>query len=239
MNKFITQIFKNAGVNAKISKDSKNPKFKVVENNLTLEGIVRPNRYTMSIKDSTGRKIDSISVVVTNSNDIVNRINESINTLKLLSPVYEQQKLKEEDEEYDTIDIDDVEEIEDTEPTSLVDGLDKLYDSILDVAEQAENLTDVADEDDADQINTVIGIVSSLYDCAIDVEDFKEDLVEEDEEDEMDESVKRRVRKSAGSVRNAIAQLTMVESMLRGNKQLTDIFKAVKDIKSELIVRGY
>lgn len=234
MNKFITKIFKNAGVNAKVSKNSENPRFKVVENKLTLEGVVRPNRYTMSIKDETGRKIDSLSVVVTNSNDIVNRINESINTLKLLSPVYDQQKLVEEDEEFDTVDI---EEVGEDSPATLEDGLERLYDSILDVAEEAESLTDIADEDDAEKINTIIGIVSSLYDCAIDVEDFRDDLVEEDEED-MDESLNRR-KTSQGSVRNAIAQLTMAESMLRGNKELTDIFKAVKDIKSELIVRGY
>ena len=234
MNKFITKIFKNAGVNAKVSKNSENPRFKVVENKLTLEGVVRPNRYTMSIKDETGKKIDSLSVVVTNSNDIVNRINESINTLKLLSPVYDQQKLVEENEEFDTVNI---EEVDEDAPATLTDGLERLYDSILDVAEEAESLTDIADEDDAEKINTIIGIVSSLYDCAIDVEDFRDDLVEEDEED-MDESLNRR-KTSQGSVRNAIAQLTMVESMLRGNKELTDIFKAVKDIKSELIVRGY
>lgn len=234
MNKFITKIFKNAGVNAKVSKNSENPRFKVVENKLTLEGVVRPNRYTMSIKDETGKKIDSLSVVVTNSNDIVNRINESINTLKLLSPVYDQQKLVEENEEFDTVNI---EEVDEDAPATLADGLERLYDSILDVAEEAESLTYIADEDDAEKINTIIGIVSSLYDCAIDVEDFRDDLVEEDEED-MDESLNRR-KTSQGSVRNAIAQLTMVESMLRGNKELTDIFNAVKDIKSELIVRGY
>ena len=228
MNKFITKIFKSAGVNAKVSKNSENPRFKVVENKLTLEGVVRENRYKMTIKDNTGKQIDSLSVVINNSNDVVNRINESINTLKLLSSAYDQQKLVEEDEEFDSVVVD-----EDS-PDTLEDGLDKLYDSILDVAEQAESLTNVADENDADQINRVIGVASSLYDCAIDVDEFIDDLSEED----MDESF-RRVKKSCGSVRNAISQLTMVESILRGNSDVKDILKAVKDIKSELIVRGY
>jgi hypothetical protein len=91
MNKFIAKIFKSAGVDAKVSKSADNPRFKVVENKLTLEGIVRPNRYMMTIKDNTGKQIDNLSLVVSNSNDIVNRINESINTLKLLSSAYDQQ----------------------------------------------------------------------------------------------------------------------------------------------------
>ena len=32
MNKFIAKVFKSAGVNAKVSKDSENPRFKVTEN---------------------------------------------------------------------------------------------------------------------------------------------------------------------------------------------------------------
>ena len=232
MNKFIAKIFKNAGVDAKVSKSAENPRFKVVDNKLTLEGVVRPNRYTMSIKDNRGKQIDSLSVIVSNSNDIVNRINESINTLKLLSSAYDQQKLVEEDEEFDNVVAD--EEI----PETVVDGLDKLYDSILDVADEAEAIIDVADEDDADQLNTILGFVSTLYDVAIDVDDYKEELTEVDEDD-MDESVQRKVKTSRGHIRDAVSQLTMVESMLRGNKEVSDILTAVKDIKSELIVRGY
>lgn len=234
MNKFIAKIFKAAGVNAKVSKSSENPRFKVVENKLTLEGVVRKNRYTMTIKDNTGKQIDNLSVVVSNDNDVVNRINESINTLKLLSSVYDKSKLVEEDEEFDNISVED----EDV-PDNLVDGLDRLYDSILDVAEQAEQLTDIADEDDAEQINQVISIASSLYDCAIDVDEFKDDLTDYDEDEDIDESVSRKAMKSKPSMKNAISSLTMVESVLRGNKDVSDILRAVKDIKAELIVRGY
>jgi hypothetical protein len=234
MNKFIAKIFKTAGVNAKVSKSSENPRFKVVENKLTLEGVVRKNRYTMTIKDNTGKQIDNLSVVISNDNDVVNRINESINTLKLLSSVYDKSKLVEEDEEFDNISVED----EDA-PDNLVDGLDRLYDSILDVAEQAEQLTDIADEDDAEQINQVISIASSLYDCAIDVDEFKDDLTDYDEDEDIDESISRKAMKSNPNMKNAISSLTMVESVLRGNKDVSDILRAVKDIKAELIVRGY
>ena len=51
MNKFITKIFKSAGVNAKVSRDTESPRFRVVDNALTLEGLVTSDRYTMTIKD--------------------------------------------------------------------------------------------------------------------------------------------------------------------------------------------
>lgn len=229
MNKFIAKIFKSAGVEAKVSKDPDQPRFKVVENNLTLEGVVKSNRYQMTIKDKTGKKIDNLSVIVTNRNDVVNRINESIQTLKLLSPVYEQQKLVEEDEEFDDITIDE------NAPESLEDGLTQLYDSILDVAEQAESLTDVADNTNAEEISTIISIASSLYDTAIDVDEFKDDLIGSDD---MDESLDRE-RTSKGTIRQAMSHLTMIESLLRKNKDVEDIARAIKDIKAELVVRGY
>lgn len=231
MNKFIAKVFKSAGVNAKVSKDSENPRFKVTENQLTLEGIIKNDKYIMKIKDTKGKLIDNISVSVSNSNDIVNRINESINTLKMLSTAYDNRQLKEEAEEFDDVVVDE------NEPDNLIDGLSNLYDAILDVAEQAESLCDLADEDDAEQLSNIIGFSSSLYDCAIDVDDYKEDVIEEQQE-EVEESY-TRTKTSKGSARKAIDNLTLAESLLRKNKDTADIAKAIKDIKSELIVRGF
>ncbi len=229
MNKFITKIFKSAGVNAKVSKDSENPRFKVVENKLTLEGTVKPNRYTMKITDNTGKTLDNLSVVVSNSNDIVNRINESITTLKMLSSAYDNTKLVEEDEEFDVVDAD--EEVAET----LEDGLANVYQDILDVADKAENLVDLADNEDAEQLSDLISIASSLYACAIDVDEFIEDIKEEEEE--MTEGVYRRTKSSKGSIDKAISNITMAESLLRNTPGMKNIVLALKDIKSELIVR--
>lgn len=231
MNKFIAKVFKSAGVNAKVSKDSENPRFKVTENQLTLEGVIKNDKYIMKIKDTKGKLIDNISVSVSNSNDIVNRINESINTLKMLSTAYDNRQLKEEAEEFDDVVVDE------NEPDNLIDGLSNLYDAILDVAEQAESLCDLADEDDAEQLSNIIGFSSSLYDCAIDVDDYKEDVIEEQQE-EVEESY-TRTKTSRGSARKAIDNLILAESLLRKNKDTADIAKAIKDIKSELIVRGF
>lgn len=229
MNKFIAKVFKSAGVNAKVSKNAENPRFKVVENKLTLEGIVKPNRYIMTITDNTGKKIDNLSVAIDNSNDVVNRINESINTLKMLSKAYENQKLTEEDEEYVEVSADE------KEPASLTDGLSVLYDTILNVAEQAESLVDLASENPED-INRIIGITSGLYDCAIDADEFIEDLTEEDEE-EVDEGIIRKTSKS--NIDKVLNSLTIAESAIRRNKDMKDILEAIKDIKSEIIVRGH
>lgn len=229
MNKFITKIFKSAGVNAKVSKDSENPRFKVVENKLTLEGTVKPNRYTMKITDNTGKTLDNLSVVVSNSNDIVNRINESITTLKMLSSAYDNTKLVEEDEEFDVVDVD--EEVAET----LEDGLANVYQDILDVADKTENLVDLADSEDAEQLSDLISIASSLYACAIDVDEFIEDIKEEEEE--MTEGVHRRTKSSKGSIDKAISNITMAESLLRNTPGMKNIVLALKDIKSELIVR--
>lgn len=238
MNKFIAKIFKSANVNAKVSKDSENPRFKVVDNNLTLEGIVKNNKYSMKIKDPSGKVIDNLSVIITNSNDIVNRINESVNTLKMLSSVYDNKKLQEEAEEFDDVVVDE-EEVEE-KPANIVDGLEQLYDAIVDVAKQAEDLTDVANQDDAEEVSTLISFASSLYDTAIDVDDFIDDLVpEEEEEDENVQESFKRQRKSIGTMRKVISNLTMAENLVRRQKDMKDIHTAIKDIKAELIARGY
>ena len=134
-------------------------------------------------------------------------------------------------EEFDDVVVDE------NEPDNLIDGLSNLYDAILDVAEQAESLSDLADEDDAEQLSNIIGFSSSLYDCAIDVDEYKEDIIEEQEEP-VDESYKR-LKTSKGTARKVIDNLTLAESLIRKNKDLADIAKAIKDIKSELIVRGF
>lgn len=253
MNKFIAKIFRSAGVDAKVSKDERNPRFRVVENKLTLEGTVRKNRYTMMITDNTGRKIDTLSVAIENDNDVVNRINESINTLKMLSKAYDQTKLIEEDEEFDTVLADGEDDYAEDEPVSdepatLIDGLEGMYNGIMDVADDAQNLLDLADGEDANQMNDIIVFISSLYDTATDIEDYVEELKEleaeeaDGEDDAVQESVKRskvqKKSKSASTQRKAIATITMAENLLRSQPGVKDILIALKDIKSELIVRG-
>ena len=232
MNRLIKQVFKKAGVNAKITRDTDNPKFKVTDGMLTLEGVVQDAVYSMTIKDIKGKTIDNISVPVRNTNDVVNRLSESLGTLHLLAETYSKNKLVEDDEdEFDDVVVDEI------EPQDLVGGLESLYDGIMDVAGQAESLVDYADGSDAEQISTIIGFASSLYDCALDIDAYVVEVTGVDEED-IDESVQRKTKTSRGYVSKAIDNLTMCENLLRGSANHKDILKAIKDIKSELIVRG-
>lgn len=232
MNRLIKQVFKKAGVNAKITRDTDNPKFKVTDGMLTLEGVVQNAVYSMTIKDIKGKTIDNISVPVRNTNDVVNRLSESLGTLHLLAETYSKNKLVEDDDdEFDDVVVDE------NEPQDLVGGLNSLYDGIMDVAGQAESLVDYADGSDAEQISTIIGFASSLYDCAMDIDDYVVEVTGADEED-IDESVQRKAKTSRGYVSKAIDNLTMCENLLRGSANHKDILKAIKDIKSELIVRG-
>lgn len=232
MNRLIKQVFKKAGVNAKITRDTDNPKFKVTDGMLTLEGVVQDAVYSMTIKDIKGKTIDNISVPVRNTNDVVNRLSESLGTLHLLAETYSKNKLVEDDDdEFDDVVVDE------NEPQDLVGGLNSLYDGIMDVAGQAESLVDYADGSDAEQISTIIGFASSLYDCAMDIDDYVVEVTGADEED-IDESIQRKAKTSRGYVSKAIDNLTMCENLLRGSANHKDILKAIKDIKSELIVRG-
>ena len=237
MNAFITKVFKSAGIEAKVSKDTKNPRFRVKDNKLILEGVVRDNKYSMEITDNTGRVIDSLVVRIDNTNDVANRINESINTLKMLSKVYDQHKLVEEDEEFDTVSPEDdiVDDVDEVGPASLVDGLRELYDKIMEVAEFSETLSDLADNDDAETFSQLISFSSSLYDAAIDVEDYISDL-EPEEAIDVEESVKRPAKTD---IQKLMSNLTMAESVARKDRKLADIRTALKDIKSEIIARGF
>ena len=242
MRKSISQILKNCGADAKIIKnDSRLSKFKVTDKKLTLEGIVRPNRYSITIKDDSGKVLGSENIQLKNSDDIESRITESLGTLKMLSNVYEDKKLVEEEEEFDDLDV---EEEDDTIASNLEDGLDMLYDAIMDVGEQAESLTSLGDEDDAEQQNTILSLAGELYACAMDVQEYIEDLQKEAEEEsdsdeDVDESISRnKARKSKYNNKTVINLLSITECMLRGKSDMKDIHKAIKDIKSELIVRG-
>lgn len=241
MRKSISQILKNCGAEAKIIKnDGRLSKFKVTDNKLTLEGIVRPNKYSMTIKDDSGKVLGSANMALKSPDDIENRIMESLGTLNMISNVYEDKNLTEE-EEFDDIDI---EEEDDTIASNLEDGLDMLYDAIMDVGEQAESLTSLGDDEDAEQQNTILSLAGELYACAMDVQEYIEDLQEEaeeeaEEDEDVDESVSRnKVRKSKYDNKTVINLLSITECMLRDRSDMKDIHKAIKDIKSELIVRG-
>ena len=231
MNKLITKILKESGVDAKISRDVNKPKFRIKNGQLTLEGMVSKSKYSMTIKDTKNEIIDELSVSIKDANDIVNRINESINTLNKLSPIYDNQIKLKEDEEF--------EEIPDVEPGDIKGALNALTDvrdSIMDLASSTDDILDYFDDDEIEDKQDITGFVAGLYDIALDIEEFKEDKLEE-LEGPKDESFKvNKSKKSA--IRIALEHITLAQASLKGHDDCKELYDALKDIKAELTLRG-
>ena len=234
MNKIITKVLKESNVDAKITKDINNPKFRVVNNKLTLEGIVKNNTYSMTIKDVKGVVIDELSVSITNGNDLINRVNESINTLNKLSPIYDNQAKLTEDEEF--------EEIPEAEPGDIkgaLNALNSVYDTLMNLAEEVDRITGYYDDDEAEDKNQIISYVAALYDLAMDISDYREDKIEEmreDEEEDTNESYKPR-KSFKSSCNTALNNITIAEASIRGHKDLRDIQQVLKNVRTELSLR--
>ncbi len=233
-NKLITKILKESNVDAKITKDVDSPKFRVVNNKLTLEGIYRNNKYSMKIKDTKGDTIDELSVNITNGNDLVNRINESINTLNMLSPIYDSRVKIQEDEEF--------EELPEAEPGDIrgaLGALQGIYDKLMDLAEEVDRITDYYEEDEAEDKSQIVSYVASLYDLAMDISDYREDKIEElqeEAEEGTNESVKPR-KSIKTSYNTALNNIKIAEAALRGHEEYNDIQKILKNIRTEIELR--
>lgn len=231
MNKLVTKILKESGVDAKITRSADKPKFRVKNGQLTLEGIVSKTKYSMTIKDTKNEVIDELSVSIKDANDIVNRINESINTLNKLSPIYDNHVKLQEDEEF--------EEIPDVEPGDIKGALNALTDvrdSIMDLANNTDGILDYFDDNEIEDKQDITGFVAGLYDIALDIEEFKEDKLEE-LEGPKDESFKvNKSKKSA--TRIALEHITLAQASLKGHDDCKELYNALKDIKAELTLRG-
>lgn len=233
MNKLIRKVLKESNVEAKISNNGNVNKFKVIDNNLTLEGVIKGNNYSMSIKDKKGNVIDSVSSTVSNSNDVVNRMNESITTLKQLSPVYDKQLKLQEDEEFE-----DIPEAEPGDLDGAINELNVIYDKLMDFADDMANVGNYFEEDDAENKNKVTSFVGAIYDIAMDTGDFVDDIVESMEDEEgVTESVQPR-KSLKYATKMAINNITIAESLLRGHKSMDSVRNVLRDIKAELIVNN-
>lgn len=231
MNKLVTKILKESGVDAKITRDNKRPKFRVKNGQLTLEGIVSSSKYTMKITDTKGDIIDELSVSVKDGNDIVNRINESILTLNKLSPIYDNQIKLKEDEEF--------EEIPDVEPGDIKGALNAITvvrDNIMDLADNTDQILDYYDDEDVEDKQEITGFVAALYDLAIDMDEYKEDKIEELNAPKEESFKVKKSSKSASRI--ALEHITIAQASLKGQLGCESLYNALKDIKSELTVRG-
>ena len=233
MNKLVTKILKESGVSAKITSDTKRPKFRIKNNQLTLEGIVTDKKYSMKITDMKGAVIDELSVAVKDGNDIANRINESILTLNKLSPIYDNHVRLKEDEEFEEIP-----EVTVGDIYGALKELDNIYTSLMDLAERTNKVLDYFEDDDISARTDIIEFVGSLYDIALNIDEYKNDTLEELQETETATESYKPVHTPITASKKALSYITIAEATLQGHKKYKDIQKTLKDIKSELIVKG-
>lgn len=233
MNKLVTKILKGSGVKAKVTNDAKQPKFRVVNNYLTLEGIVTRRSYSMKITDVKGTVVDELSVAIKNGNDIANRINESINTLNSLSPIYDNMLKEAEDAEFE-----DIPEGEPGDINTVLSSVTSVYETLMELAERVSKISNSMEENDTAGKSFITSIVGSLYDVAADLEDYKQECIEEIHGDANESLETKPTMRKRTAISVAMDNLSICEAVLKGHTTMNDICTAIKDIKSELAVRG-
>lgn len=233
MNKLVTKILKGSGVKAKVTNDANQPKFRVVNNCLTLEGIVTRKSYSMKITDVKGTVVDELSVAIKNGNDIANRINESINTLNSLSPIYDNMLKEAEDAEFE-----DIPEGEPGDINTVLSSVTSVYETLMELAERVSKISNSMEENDTAGKSFITSIVGSLYDVAADLEDYKQECIEEIHGDANESLETKPTMRKRTAINVAMDNLSICEAVLKGHTTMNDICTAIKDIKSELAVRG-
>lgn len=229
-------------------------KFIVECGSVKLYGKVSANKYEAQTKKLDGTVLDEVDCTLKNTDDIINRINESINTASKLSKyvkaMTEARKdyltpgfVTEDEDENDTEDkqllLDDEEDTETTvtEPeNNLETSINAFYAGIISMADEALELASSSETSEVapDIMTDIIGYSASLYGLADDVNDTIEDLFPAPETESIEH--KHKKTNSEKLVNEVVGKLSEISLMLKDNKDMQDIREAVKLIKSQLIV---
>ena len=256
LTKIVENILKNTSKEYRLFNSKPNSvSFKIRCENVNLYGKVTKDNYSMEIKKLDGNVIDSVNCNITHTDDIINRINESITTGQKLSkyvgavnnakkeyltPGFMKEADEDEDEEEKQILLDDeVEDIPevDSEPVDLEASLNDLIDNALVMANDTADLIELVSgtEDDVDNKASLVSAMGAMYALADDIQTIIDDIYPEPEED-MDESVKKRTLKK-DIKKEALSKLSEVSLMLRKEKGCKDIRESIKLIKSSLLLK--
>ena len=236
--------------------NSKITRFVVECGCVKLNGKVKDDLYEAQTKKSDGTVLDEVKCYIKNTDDVINRINESISTATKLSKYVK--AMTEARKDYLTLDSvakdnadeedkellldDESEQNTDTAPTSinsLEDSLDNLYAEIITLADETVELATKTntDEIEPEYMTDIIGYAGALYNLADDVNDTIEDLFPEPEEETESVCKKsKNTNKSKKLAKEVVNKLSEISIMLKDNKEYADIREAVKLIKSQIIV---
>lgn len=228
-------------------------KFIVECGSVKLYGKVSANKYEAQTKKLDGTVLDEVDCTLKNTDDIINRINESINTASKLSkyvkamtearkdyltPGFVTEANNDDDEDKQLL-LDGEEDTQDTttEPEkNLETSINAFYAGIVSMADEALALASSSETNEVapDIMTDIIGYSASLYGLADDVNDTIEDLFPAPET----ESIEHKHKKTNDEklVNEVVGKLSEISLMLKDNKDMQDIREAVKLIKSQLIV---
>ena len=252
----VNGILQNTNKNYKIlSSSPKKVRFKINCESVQLFGTVTDSNYTMEIKKSDGYVLDKVDCAISHTDDIFNRINESITTgtklSKYVSAVSDAKKdfltpgFVKEDEEtskhkellLDDEEDEDTQELENTSNKDMKVFLNDLIDNLDLMASQTKEFIDYIDgtEDDIDNKSSLVSILGGFYSLEDDIMDLIEDMYPPEEDIET-ESIK-----SASKTRNikkeAMNILSKASVLLSGNKKFAEEKEAIKVIKSSLTLK--
>lgn len=226
--------------------------FKVKCENVNLFGKVTKDSYSMNIKKSDGEIIDKLTCGISHTDDIFNRINESIITgeklSKYVTAVTDAKKAyltpgivtEDKDEDEDDKEIllsDNEEEIVDNKEINLEDSLNDIIDNTLVMASETSDLIDyvAGTDDDVENKSSLVSILGAMYALADDVQTLIDDIYPEEE---IDESVKSKHNKIKRNIKKeALSKLAEADLILRKEKGCKDIREAIKLVKSSLILK--
>lgn len=254
INNIVHSVLENSKHSFTMGNSNSNITRFVVEcGSVKLNGKVRDNMYEAQTKKSDGTVLDEFKCSIKTTDDIINRINESINTAtklnKYVKAMTEARKdyltpgyvTEDENEEEDKeLLLLDGEKEDTTSPTvNLETALDNMYAEVITLADETINMATTIDATDIEPeyMTDIIGYAGSLYSLADNINDTIEDLFPVEEENEsVSRTKKANKNESKKLVNDVVNKLSEISVMLKGNKEYKDIRESVKLIKSQLIV---
>lgn len=256
LNQVVKGTLDNSKMNYKMAKSNDNvSKFIVNCDTVKLHGIVTNESYKWQIRKLDNTVIDESECSIKNTDEMMNRINESITTGAKLSKYVKEVNAakrnflkpsfvteaedadKDEDEKElllsDEEVIDDVEVVDDFDVQTV---LDNLIQKSVDLAAEITGVMDAIDDSNIEAKQDLIGLAGNFYGIADDIDTIIDDLYPVEDED-IDEACNKRTKKTISDNKKIIDKLSEASVLMRNNPKYKDIRESIKLLKSELILR--
>lgn len=253
LNQVVESTLKNSNMNYKMLKNNSNgsSNFMVECKTVKIYGAVTNEKYKWQIKKNDNTIIDESECSIKNTDDVINRIYETINTGNKLSKYVEacntarKEYLKPgfitEDEEEDTEDKRQLllsdEEFEEpvTEEFDVQTALDNIIQRSVELATDLIGVIDALPDNDIENKEDLIGLAGNFYGMADDIDDVIDELYPDDDLEEGCKKTKKR--KTLTDNKKIINKISEASILMRNNPNYKEIREALKLIKSELVLR--